>query len=203
LGKRRFAPAGFCYHIVNRGNDRRPIFFGDGDYRRFLQLLESGKRRYAVRLYGVCLIGNHVHAVVYPEAEGALSSYVGWVFGRYACQLRTLTKTTGHGHVFQRRFWSDGIENQEHFVAVLRYVEANPVRARLVKRALDWPWSSLAIRARSTQTLLDPLPFELPNDWPDVVDNPQSRLELAAIRFPDRRGRKPVPNDIRLSREQQ
>lgn len=193
MGRRRFAPAGFSYHVGNRGNDRRPIYFEDADYRRFLRLLEIGKRRYPVKFYGVCLMQNHFHVVAHPEAERALSAYVGWVQGRYACQLRRRTKTNGQGHVFQAPFWSDGIDDREHFLAVLRYVEANPIRARLVSNAIDWPWSSLAMRGRANETLLDPLPYDLPDDWPDLVAHPQSRWELAAIRFPPKRRRKSNP----------
>lgn len=193
MRRRRFAPAGFSYHVVNRGNDRRRIFFKDADYERFLRLLEVAKRRYSVKVFGVCLMSNHVHGVIHPEVDGALSSYLKWVLGRYACQLRARTQTVGHGHVFQGPFWSDGIEGREHFLAVLRYVEANPVRARIVSKAIDWPWSSLALRSRVTQTLLDPLPFDLPDDWSEYVTHSQSPLELAAIRFPDKRGRRRRP----------
>jgi putative transposase len=187
--KRRFTPAGYTFHVTNRGNDRRRIFFEDADYQEFLRLLVVAKYRYPVRLHGLCVMPNHFHGLLRPESDCALSAYLQWVESRYACDLRVLTQTVGYGHVFQKRFWSDGIEDERHFLSVLRYVEANPVRARLVRRAEEWPWSSLALRVDGDDRLCDPLPYQLPADWLDIVNSPQSLIELERIRTTERRGR--------------
>jgi putative transposase len=142
-----------------------------------------------VKIYGLCLMPNHFHGLLKPEDDGALSAYLQWVQARYACDLRSLTQTIGHGHVFQRRYWSDGIEDARHFVSVLRYVEANPLRAQLVERAEDWTWSSLTLRVSQHDTLIDPLPYRLPADWTDIVNAEQSVAELEIIRAPEQRGR--------------
>ena len=76
-----------------------------------------------------------VHLLLEPKTDEALSAYMQWVTGCYSCYLRTRTETVGHGHVFQRRFWSVGVEDMLHFLMVLRYIEANPLRAKLVDRA--------------------------------------------------------------------
>jgi putative transposase len=175
--------------VINRGNERRCIFREDTDYERFLHLLASAKSRYPVRVYGVCLMPNHFHALIQPTCEGALSAYLQWVLGRYACDLRSLTGTTGLGHVFQRRFWSDPILDERHFLSVLRYIEANPVRARLVERAESWPWGSLALRDVTPQPVLDPLLIALPLEWTALVNRVQPPAELAALRNPEKRGR--------------
>ena len=132
-----------------------------------------------------------------PETEGALSVYLQWVQGRYACDLRSLTRTVGQGHVFQRRFWSDGIEDARHFFAVLRYIEANPVRASLVERAEQWMWSSLVLRTIEVDQVLDPLPYLLPERWVDVVNEVQPITEVEHIRNPAERGRptRGLPDD--------
>ena len=187
--KRRFAPTGYPFHVINRGNDRRKIFFEDADYEAFIHLLARGKQRYPVKLYALCAMPNHFHAVLEPEAERALSAYLQWVQGRYACDLRSLTRTTGHGHVFQRRFWSDGIDDAQHFLSVVRYVEANPVRAGLVSSADEWSWSSMALRTYEDESLLDPLPFVLPDNWLGIVNEGQPLTEIKAIRRPEGRGR--------------
>ena len=179
---RRFAPAGYPYHVVNRGNERHRIFHEDTDYERFLRLLAGEKRRHPVRLYGLCLISNHVHFVIEPECDGALSTYVKCVLGGYACYLRKKTRTLGYGHVFKSRFWSDGIDDSRHFISALRYVEANPIRAHLCERAEDWRWSSLPLRRRDNLGLLDPCPYELPDDWTEIVNSPQSLAELEELR---------------------
>jgi putative transposase len=191
--KRRFAPPGFTYHVINRGNDRRRIFFEDTDYEEFLRLLNVAKRRYPVKVFGICMMPNHFHGLMMPLAKGALSTFLQWVEGRYACDLRSRTRTTGQGHVFQRRFWSSGIEEQRHFLSVLRYVEANPSRARLVERAEDWIWASLALRDCDENALLDPLPYALPPNWVSLVNSDQIEAELTSIRFPEKRGRRGRP----------
>ena len=94
-----------------------------------------------------------------------------WVQGRYACDLRRRTRTLGDGHIFQRRFWNTPILDAAHLLTVLRYIEANPVAAGLVKRAEDWPWSSLAERDNGDSTL-SRLPVYLPDDWRDIVNIP-------------------------------
>jgi putative transposase len=113
---------------------------------------------------------NHFHLVAQPRQHGALSAYLHWVQGIYSSDLRERTKTRGDGHVFQQRFWSGPIVDPWHLLNVLRYVEANPVAARLVKHAQDWPWSSLALRQSVTANLLDPLPLGLPRNWTDLVN---------------------------------
>jgi putative transposase len=166
----RHVATGHTFHVTNRGVERRTLFRKDADYRFFLALLEQGKGRFAVRLFALCLMPNHFHLVVRPDQEGALSAYFHWVQGCYSRHLRTYTHTEGQGHVFQQRFWSGPIEDATHFLNVLRYVEFNPAAARLVERAEHWPWNSLALRRSRGGGLLDPLPFPLPPNWADLVN---------------------------------
>jgi REP-associated tyrosine transposase len=188
--KPRRAVTGYPHHVVNRGNDRRRLFFTHADYDSFLHLMVVGKARYAVKIYGVALMPNHFHAVVVPEADTALSGYLQWVAGSYASHLRARTNTTGHGHVFQRRFWSDPILGHHHFLSVLRYIEANPREGQLVNRCEEWPWTSAALRTRLEHPLLDPLPIVLPRDWPILLDLPQPAKEVEAIRRAMRKNRR-------------
>jgi putative transposase len=162
---------GWTYHVTNRGNERRTLFAEDDHYLTFLRLLTIGKRRCPIKIYGVCAMPNHFHALARSEAPGALSTYFHWVEGCYSRDVRTRTRTAGYGHVFQSRFWSDGIQDTCHFLNVLRYIEANPVEARLVSRAEDWRWSSLSMRSREARQLLDPLPFTLPENWSALVND--------------------------------
>lgn len=188
--KRRFAPIDYPHHVINRGNDRRVIFRDAADYERFLGLLIQGKERYRVLVFGLCLMPNHFHALIQPFEEGALSAYLQWVLGCYACDLRAKTGTIGYGHVFQRRFWNAGIKDTRHFLTVLRYIEANPSRAGLVSAAEFWPWSSLALRdSVKGAALLDPLPLDLPGQWTSIVNTPQATTEIKTLRRPLRRGR--------------
>lgn len=179
---------GYPHHVTNRRNERQPLFVDDADYQAFLLRLEQGKERCAVSLYGVCLMPNHVHLLIQPNRDGALSSYFQWVLGRYARDFRSATGTRGHGHVFQGRFWSDLIEREDSFYRVLRYIEANPRRAGLVGRAEEWRWSSLVLRNLPGK-LLDPLPVVLPRGWLTLVNQPQTYEELETVRLPRPRGR--------------
>lgn len=166
---RRIFVAGHAYHLANRGVERRRLFFEEAQYNAFLSLLEDGKARFDVEVWGMCLMPNHFHLVARAADARAISSYLHWVQGIYSRDLRKWTKTRGYGHVFQQRFWSGPIEDEMHLLSVLRYVEANPVAAKLVKRAEDWPWSSLALRLSFRSPLLNPLPIGLPEDWAQRV----------------------------------
>ena len=179
--RNRFCPAHVTYHVVNRGNDRRVIFQDDAEYSSFLKLLAEGQRKAPVHLFGYCGMPTHFHLLVRPQTDTALSAYMQWVTGRYACDLRRITKTVGHGHVFQRRFWSVPVGGRLAFLSVLRYIEANPVRARLVTQAESWQWSSYTDRARGGG-LVRPLPFPLPEPWSNFVNTPQGEGILRRIR---------------------
>jgi putative transposase len=146
----------------------------------FMRLVRAGARRFAVDVHGYCVMPNHFHLLVEAKENEALSAYMQWVTGCYACYLRTRTKTIGEGHVFQRRFWSAGIDDILHFLTVLRYIEANPLRAKLVDRAEHWQWSSLANREQpesSSQWCV-----ALPDDWCELVNQVQLTEVLERLR---------------------
>ena len=160
-------------HCVNRGQDGRSLFLEDSHYQHFIDLMMEGKRRYPIRIYLYCLLGNHFHKLISPAEPNAISAYMQWVQGRYGFDLRYDDKSLGQGHVFQRRFWSESIGfGPFHFVNVQRYIEANPVAAGLVERAEQWKWSSLWERETKGRSLLDPSPLILPDDWLEQVNRP-------------------------------
>jgi putative transposase len=186
---------GYVHHVTNRGNERRRLFFDDADNDTFLRLFAIGKRRYPVRVYGITTVINHFHALLRPLEKGALSALLHWVLGKYAAELRSRTGTVGNGHVFQQRFWSDVIVDAGHLLRVLRYVEANPVRAGLVARAELWPWNSASLRLRGHRGLLDPLPVELPDGWLEIINERQPEEEIMKIRWPRRLARRAGASD--------
>ena len=179
--KTRYATPEFAYHVINRGNDRQTIFRDSVQYATFIELLDLGLCRYDVRLYGFCLMPNHFHLVLQPGTDQALSDFMEWVTGQYACTFRHRTDTVGYGHVFQRRFWSAPIRDDRAFIAVLRYVESNPVRGTLVGRAEQWDWSSIKDRQTWSERL-SPLPVTLPPDWETFVNAPLPEKTLSRIR---------------------
>jgi putative transposase len=179
---RRLAASLNTYHVVNRGNDRRVIFPERDDYQRFRAFLIEGQQRHPVKIFGACQMPNHFHLLLKPETDSALSAYMQWVCCRYACYFRAITQTVGHGHVFQRRFWSAPIVDDDHFRMVLRYIEANPSRAKLVETAEHWEWSSLSERLRNRPDLVASLPLDLPDSWCALVNLTQPAPVLARIR---------------------
>lgn len=193
--KNRFAPPGLTFHVVNRGNDRKIVFRQDLDYIAFMELLAGGVRKFDVLVFGYCLMPNHFHLLMEPRVVGALSAFMEWVTGRYACALRRQTDTLGHGHVFQRRFWNAAISDDLAFVSVLRYLEANPVRASLAPEADLWPWSSFSERATRARKILSPLPLVLPPRWSELVNVMQREETLNKIRSElTRRAGRPTRN---------
>lgn len=135
-----------------------------------------------MEILGLCVMPNHFHLLLRPKTDAALSAYMQWVTCRYACKFRRQTGTLGDGHVFQRRFWSAPVVGEHHFLAVLRDIEANPVRANLVSRAEAWPWSSLSERFAANFGFLTAPPLQLPRDWRDLVNQGQSPDVVTAIR---------------------
>ncbi|MGH6955387.1 MAG: transposase, partial [Caulobacteraceae bacterium] len=130
---------GLPHHVTQRGNRREPIFFEDGDQEIYKHLLAEQARRRGVEVWAYCLMPNHVHLVLAPGDEAGLGLAVGEAHRRYTNFVNARGRWTGH--LFQSRFASVAMD-EAHLVAAARYVPMNPVRARLVARPADWPWSS-------------------------------------------------------------
>jgi len=194
---RRIVVPGCPLHVVNRGNDRRVVFAEPVDYGSFLALMREGRERYPVQVIAYDLLPNHFHLVLRTGNLAALSAYMHFIQRSHACDLRAIARTRGQGHVFQRRYWSGVIESDGHLLNVVRYVEANALRASLVDKAENWEWGSLWERVTGDRDLLTPVPFYLPDGWPTIVNVPQAAIDLEAIRTPSNRGRPTRPADLR------
>ena len=129
------------HHVTQRGNRRMQTFFSDGDYQAYLDLLADWCGRHAVRIWAYCLMPNHSHLILVPPSEDGLCRAVGEAHRRYT--RRVNFRRGWRGHLWQGRFASF-VMDDAHLIAATRYVERNPVRAKLVERAEDWPWSSAA-----------------------------------------------------------
>jgi putative transposase len=130
---------GLPHHVTQRGNRREPIFFEDGDQEVYRDLLAAQVKRRGVEVWAYCLMPNHVHLILTPRDEIGLSLAVGEAHRRYTNFVNARGRWTGH--LFQSRFASVAMD-EAHLVAAARYVPMNPVRACLVLRPEDWPWSS-------------------------------------------------------------
>lgn len=177
-------PANTVLHVVNRGNERRELFTADHDYRRFLRLVEDTQEWVPLRLLAYSLMPNHWHLVAWTTSARALSQFMHRLCGRHAAELRTRTATVGNGHVYQGRYRAFAVRSALHYFRVMRYVEANPLRAGLVSRAEDWEWSSLHERLGERRLICDG-PERLPDldQWLDEVNRPMTPEEVAQARW--------------------
>ena len=184
---KRTAPGGYCYHVLNRGNARQQVFHKQADYASFLRLLDEANARCPMRVLAYCLMPNHFHLVLWPRADGDLSRYMQWLQTTHVRRYHEHYRTTGH--VWQGRFKAFPIEEDEHLLTVLRYVERNPLRAGLVSAVDAWPWSSLALahpKERPAWYSVGPVPRG--RHWPGYVSQPQTDVELVALRRSVQRG---------------
>ena len=158
-------------HVVNRGNERRWLFDQPRDYDEFLRLVDVALNRRPTRVLAYVLMPNHWHMVLWPVDALELSQFLHYLTSLHAAQFRHLTGTTGLGHVYQGRYRSRVIDSDAQYARTLRYVEANPVRAKFVRRAEDWPWSSLTERLGTLRRVVDgPLLLPTPIEWTAFVN---------------------------------
>jgi putative transposase len=136
-----------------------------------------------------CLMSNHWHLVLRLRTDEALGRLMGWV-GVTHVRHHEHYHTRGGGHLYQGRFKSFPVEEEVYFLRLCRYVEANALRARLVKRAEDWPWCGLyARRQRGKPFTLSAWPVDRPRNWAAEVNEPLDREDLKAVRTSVNRGR--------------
>ena len=137
----RVIAEGVAHHVTQRGNARRVIFGSGADCLVYLNLLRQYSILYGCSLIGYCLMSNHVHLIAVPDRADSLALLLRDVHGRYATYLNS--RESASGHVWQGRYYSCPL-GPTHLWTALRYVEHNPVRARMVARPEDYKWSSSA-----------------------------------------------------------
>jgi len=187
----RAAPGGLVYHVLNRANARRRIFERDSDYSAFERTLAEVQKRIPMRILAWCVMPNHWHLVLWPRLDGDLSNYMRLVTLTHTQRWHAHRATAGSGHLYQGRFKSFAVQDDAHFLTVCRYVEANALRANLVRRAEDWRWCSLwrTWRGQAEEPPhIDEWPVARPQDWSGYVNQVVPAVELEAVRCSTRRG---------------
>lgn len=176
----RASAANWVYHVLNRGNGRADVFHDDQDYAAFIDLMHKANERLPLRVLGWCLLPNHFHLVLWPRGDGDLSRWMQWLMTSHVRRYHRHYES--NGHVWQGRFKAFPIQQDEHLLTVLRYVERNPLRAKLTRKAEAWPWSSLHLRLPDAEaSLLSAGPVALGSDWVKHVNEPQTEAEVLAI----------------------
>ena len=175
--------AGLVFHVINRGVRRSRLFDQDADYQSCLTLLSAACERIPLRLLAYCLMPNHFHLVTWPDRDGQLSAFMQWFTATHSKRWHLCRGTTGTGSVYQGRFKAFPVQSDKHFLTVCRYVERNALRAGLVRRAEDWPWSSLAQRLRNCNSVpLEAWPVLQPDCWIDLLNEPEPASEVQRVR---------------------
>jgi putative transposase len=178
------------YHVLNRGNGRMRLFHKEDDYDAFERVLVEGLKRHPVDLLTYCVMPNHWHLVVRPRTDVALGRLMGWVGVTHVRRHYEHYHRRGAGHLYQGRYKSFPVAEDDYFLTLCRYVEANALRAKLVERAEQWRWSGLWRRRRgSKDLLLSPWPVERPRNWTTLVNAGLSSEELRGVRDCVGRGR--------------
>jgi putative transposase len=127
------------HHITQRGNRREDVFFDDDDRETYLTWLGEYAAKFHVEVAAYCLMRNHIHLILIPSTEDGLQNLLKPLHMRYAQRLNR--KRQQQGHIWQGRYFSSVLD-PDYFRSCLRYVERNPVRARVVRKAETYPWSS-------------------------------------------------------------
>lgn len=185
---RAIAP-GFPHHVTQRGNRRQQTFFSDEDYQAYLDLIHEWCSAYSVELWGYCLMPNHVHLILVPENEESLALAVGKAHLRYSRRINF--REGWRGHLWQNRFASY-VMDEHYLLACARYIEMNPVRAKLATHPAEWRWSSARAHidgATNEIVNVGPLLDLAGTDWGAFLSQGTSCNDQAVLRRHERTGR--------------
>jgi putative transposase len=188
----RLTPGGMVFHVLNRGVARMQLFEKPADFQAFERVLQEVREESPMRICAYSLMPNHWHLLLWPEHDGDLAAFMQRLTITHVRRWQQHRGYAGLGHVYQGRYKSFPVEDDEHFWVVARYVERNALRANLVLRAEEWRWSSLWRRSQGTaqdQALLSAWPLERPGGWVEHVNRPDNEKELEALRRSVLRGR--------------
>ncbi len=197
----RIVVPGLAHHITQRGNNRQDVFFINDDRRAYLRILTQQAQRYGLSVLSYCLMTNHVHLIVTPKRSDSLALAIGrthWLYAKYINQLHGRS-----GHLWQNRFFSFAMD-PDHLLRAARYVERNPVRARLVRLPWRYQWSSAAAHCGQPDKsgVLDLAAWRTivrRRAWRGVLQQPEDDGLVLRIRRQTRIGR-PLASDALLAK---
>jgi putative transposase len=185
---RAVAP-GIPHHVTQRGHRRQQTFFNDEDYQFYLVTMSEWCMTFQVDIWAYCLMPNHIHLIAVPETKDGLNLVVGEAHRRYSRRINF--REGWRGHLWQGRF-SSFILDDRYLLACTRYVELNPVRAHLVKKPEDWPWSSARSHMNGKDDILvktKPL-LEIANkSWEMFIVSETQEQEIELLKKHERTGR--------------
>ncbi|OGW75606.1 MAG: hypothetical protein A2Z72_08625 [Omnitrophica bacterium RBG_13_46_9] len=188
----RIVAIGYPHHITQRGNYRQRIFSSDTDRKKYLSLLKNEGKRYGLTILAYCLMPNHVHFIVIPEREDSMGKVFKYAHMKYSQYYNKKMRT--QGHLFQGRFFSC-VMDERHTLACTRYIERNPVRAKMVNKPYLWNWSSAKVHCGidkhdelEVNKLFDYID-ENQKTWKKFIELSDDPNEIKQIREQTRKGR--------------
>jgi putative transposase len=189
-----------AHHVTQRGNNRQDVFFVDSDREKYLAILSAQSSKYGVRIEAYCLMTNHVHIIATPSREESLAKAIGRTHFIYTQYINRMNGRSGH--LWQNRFYSCAMDNA-HYLTAVRYVEHNPVRAKMVRKAWRYKWSSAAehIGTDTAGSILNKQRWANMTkglDWKSFLSE-RDEEGVEAIRLTTSRGR-PLASDTFLSK---
>ncbi len=146
--KARIVVPSVPHHITQRGNNRQDVFFVDDDREVYLHFLREQSDIYGLEILGYCLMTNHIHLIATPKNKESLAKAIGRTNFYYTQYINRMHGRSGH--LWQNRFYSCPLD-KPHFWLALRYIETNPVRAKMVRDPAKYKWSSVAIHLGKKQ----------------------------------------------------
>jgi putative transposase len=180
------------FHVLNRGVARMQLFEKAEDYQAFERVVHDTMQVAPMRICAYSAMPSHWHLLLWPEHDGDLARFMQRLTITHVRRWQENRRYVGLGHVYQGRYKSFPVEEDDHFLAVARYVERNALRANLVSRAEDWQWSSFWRRCYGSvdeKAVLAKWPLDPPQDWMERVNHADNEKELQALRGSVQRGR--------------
>lgn len=145
----RVIVVGLAHHITQRGNYRQKVFEKREDYIKYINWINEYSKKYGIQIQAYCLMNNHVHFIAIPNNKDSISKTFDYTHMRYS-QYKNIEKKAS-GHLWQGRFYSCVLD-ERHEIEAMRYIERNPVRAKLVKKAWEWEWTSAGEHIGSSES---------------------------------------------------
>ena len=186
----RIVVPGVPHHIVQRGNRRQAVFFSDSDKDDYIELISNACEKHGVDIWSWCIMSNHVHFIAVPAKENSLAKCFSDAHVRYTRMINL--RERWKGHLWQGRFSSSPLD-ERYLLAVVRYVERNPVRAKIVRLPWKYKYSSAPyhIGEREVDPLIknDQTLQALIDNWRDYLHNKDEDDDLSRIRREESGGR--------------
>lgn len=190
----RIVVPGIPHHVIQRGHRSEVVFFKKEDRQTYLKILANFARKYGVKIWSYCLMTNHIHLVAIPSTSDSLAKLMRQVHKNYTMVINI--RNNWKGTLWQGRYLSYPMD-ERYLYKCVRYIERNPVRAKIVERPEDYPWSSARahVLGLADEVLSDSSFLQQIHDWRAYLAENESKNDLEEIRKNQGSGR-PLGNEV-------